>query len=73
MALRDQPTLDAYQDYVFRMPLDRQLVLLGPPGAGKTTTLIRRVAQKRTLEALSPEENDALEDNELIRTFLIRG
>ena len=47
MSLRDQPILDKYQGDVFRMPLVRQLVLLGPPGTGIFTTLIRRLAQKR--------------------------
>ncbi|MBK5294880.1 MAG: hypothetical protein JJE04_24780 [Acidobacteriia bacterium] len=60
MALRDQPILDQFQGSVFRLPLDRQVLLLGPPGAGKTTTLIRRLAQKRTEEALTAEENERL-------------
>lgn len=46
MGLRDQPILDQYQDEIFRLPLDKQLLILGPPGTGKTTTLIRRLGQK---------------------------
>jgi DNA polymerase III delta prime subunit len=46
MGLRDQPILDKFQDEIFRLPLDKQLLLLGPPGTGKTTTLIRRLGQK---------------------------
>ena len=30
MGLRDQPLLDQYQDEVFRLPLDSQIMLLGP-------------------------------------------
>jgi hypothetical protein len=70
MALRDQPTLDRYQGEVFRLPLDRRLVLLGPPGTGKTTTLIKRLAQKRTRESLTDEELQALSTAGLEGTFL---
>ena len=56
MALRDQPILDQYQDEIFRLPLDSQLFLAGPPGTGKTTTLIRRLGQKLDHDALTDEE-----------------
>lgn len=46
MGLRDQPILDRYQDEIFRLPLNSRLLIIGPPGTGKTTTLIRRLGQK---------------------------
>ncbi|MGY3173852.1 DNA polymerase III delta prime subunit [Pseudomonas sp. TE12234] len=56
MALRDQAILDRIQDDIFRLSIDHQLIILGPPGTGKTTTLIKRLGQKLDWEALSPEE-----------------
>ena len=46
MVLRDQPILDQIQDEIFRMRLDSRCFLSGPPGTGKTTTLIKRLGQK---------------------------
>ena len=56
MELRDQPILDQFQDSIFRLPLDSRLLLLGPPGTGKTTTLIRRLGQKLDVEFLAEDE-----------------
>lgn len=56
MGLRDQPILDKFQDEIFRLPLDSQLLILGPPGTGKTTTLIRRLGQKIDPELLDSHE-----------------
>lgn len=56
MGLRDKPLLDRFQDEIHRLPLNNQLILLGPPGTGKTTTLIKRLSQKLNLEALEPQE-----------------
>ena len=56
MELRDQAILDAEQDEIFRLPLDEQIFLSGPPGTGKTTTLIRRLGQKLDYQHLTEDE-----------------
>jgi DNA polymerase III delta prime subunit len=58
LGLRDQPFLDEFQGEVFRLPLAKRLMLSGPPGTGKTTTLIRRLAQKRRFENLDVDEQE---------------
>ena len=59
MGLRDQPILDKHQDEIFRMPINTQCFLSGPPGTGKTTTLIRRLGQKTDWLALEGEVGEA--------------
>jgi DNA polymerase III delta prime subunit len=61
MGLRDQPVLDQYQDEIFRLPLDKRLLILGPPGTGKTTTLIRRLGQKLDTAFLEEGEQRLIE------------
>lgn len=66
MGLRDQPILDRHQDEIFRMPINTKCFLSGPPGTGKTTTLIRRLGQKTDRQALqeSPQELRLIEQVE---------
>lgn len=60
MELRDQPILDQYQDEIFRLPLNSRLMILGAPGTGKTTTLIRRLGQKLDTTFLDEDERQAI-------------
>ena len=56
VALPDQAILDATQDELFRLPLESSLILTGAPGTGKTTVIIKRLAQKSQREFLTAEE-----------------
>ena len=60
MSLRDRPILDKYQNDIFRLPIDKQLIILGPPGTGKTTTLIKRLGQKLNRQHLDENEIDLI-------------
>ena len=65
MALRDRPILDKYQDDIFRLPLNSRLLILGAPGTGKTTTLIKRLGQKLDLDSLDEDERRVLQTDTL--------
>lgn len=56
MGIRNQPILDKIQDDIFRLPINERIFLVGAPGTGKTTTLIKRLGQKSDLNNLSEEE-----------------
>ncbi|HEX7874416.1 MAG TPA: hypothetical protein VF475_16000 [Sphingobium sp.] len=58
MQLRIAPILDRIQDRIFRLPLDRQIAVLGAPGTGKTTTMVRRLRQKLDFAYLEQDEKD---------------
>lgn len=62
MGLREQPILDKFQDEIFRLPLSHQVALLGPPGTGKTTTLIRRLGQKLDVQFLDEDEQRVVQE-----------
>ncbi len=62
MGLRDQPVLDKYQDEIFRLEMDKRLLILGPPGTGKTTTLIRRLGQKLDTAFLDDHEKSIVDN-----------
>lgn len=63
MGLRDQPVLDRIQGEIFRMPLSARMLLLGAPGTGKTTTLVRRLGQKLDTEFLEDDEQNLVSDD----------
>jgi hypothetical protein len=60
MQLRVAPILDQFQDDIFRLKLDSQLAVLGPPGTGKTTTLVKRLRQKVDFAYLDAETEQPL-------------
>ncbi len=65
MSLRSQAYLDSYQDKILRLPVNSQLIILGPPGTGKTTTLIKRLGQKLDTSSNIFEDSELRLLNEL--------
>lgn len=62
MQLRIAPILDRFQDNIFRLPLDSQVAVMGPPGTGKTTTMVRRLRQKLDFAYLEDDEKRLVDD-----------
>lgn len=62
IALRDQPILDEIQDDLFRLPISSQLIVTGAPGTGKTTVIVRRLAQKTKFDLLSEDEKQTISE-----------
>lgn len=60
MGLRDRPLLDRYQDDIFRLPVSAKIAVLGPPGSGKTTTLIKRLGLKLDYQHLPDEDRELI-------------
>ncbi len=65
IALRDQPTLDSHQGIIFRLPVSTHLIITGAPGTGKTTTLIKRIAQKSNSSLLASLETERFSEDEI--------
>ncbi|MGO9018693.1 MAG: ATP-binding domain-containing protein [Syntrophobacteraceae bacterium] len=69
MELRDQPVLDHTQGDIFRLPLSSQIIITGAPGTGKTTTLIKRIAQKTNHIYIDEDEITKLTEDQLSYFF----
>src|SRR5206468_118607 len=62
--LPDQAILDADQDNIFRLPINRRVRISGAPGTGKTTVLLKRLSQKTKFDFLNEEEQQLFSKRE---------
>jgi DNA polymerase III delta prime subunit len=80
ISLKSKPTLDKFQDEFCRLPLKSTNLLIGSPGTGKTTTLIKRLRFKSTSKNININKlelgRDQLKNwvmftpNELLKNYL---
>jgi len=67
LELADIPVVDSLQGEIWRKNIRRFIVITGAPGTGKTTTAIKRLAQKTDPSALKQEIS---ESEEILREWL---
>jgi len=66
---RNQAILDSVQDQIFRLPINSQIIVNGTAGTGKTTVILKRLAQKINYEFLTEEEITLIQQSNLLEIF----
>jgi hypothetical protein len=64
LELKVASLLDEFQSEIFRLPITEQIAVIGPPGTGKTTTMVMRLRQKLDFALLDEEERLLVEDTQ---------